>query len=215
MARARNKDVALAENKLVLTLLVWMKEIQRFWKMSDHTLVLECSATILTQLSTSPGNRRFAHCLRAFPRQHRQSWRCRKGEGWPTSKSPSTNLQSWRSACDNCLVIIQVQANNFSFFQVKHAKAHAQMLRQTISAIKTEVWDPSMKLWNCQAFEIHLLTLQALHFQCWSRFCRPTNISSYPFISNLIVERLWRTILVQPVPVSISIANLAMSEKRL
>ena len=31
----------------------------------------------------------------------------------------------------------------FLFFQVKHAKAHAQMLRQTISAIKTEVWDPS------------------------------------------------------------------------
>ena len=28
-----------------------------------------------------------------------------------------------------------------SRFQVKHAKAHAQMLRQTISAIKTEVWD--------------------------------------------------------------------------
>ena len=27
---------------------------------------------------------------------------------------------------------------------MKHAKAHAQMLRQTISAIKTEVWDPSL-----------------------------------------------------------------------
>ena len=35
---------------------------------------------------------------------------------------------------------------NYLFFQVKHAKAHAQMLRQTISAIKTEVWDPSLEL---------------------------------------------------------------------
>ena len=32
-----------------------------------------------------------------------------------------------------------------SRFQVKHAKAHAQMLRQTISAIKTEVWELRLK----------------------------------------------------------------------
>ena len=45
MARARNKDVAIAENKLVLKLM-----------------------TILTQFSTNPGNRRFAQCLRVAPK---------------------------------------------------------------------------------------------------------------------------------------------------
>ena len=108
-----------------------------------------------------------------------------------------------------CLWLLACQHSKYKtklfFFQVKHARAHAQMLRQTISAIKTEVWDPALEL---KALEIYLSALLALHLQSWPRFCGLTNISSYPFISNLIVDHLWRTIMVHPVPVSISIANL-------
>ena len=55
--------------------------------------------------------------------------------------------------------------------------------------------------------------LLALHLQSWPRFCWLTNISSYPLFSNLIVDRLWRTIMVHHhVPVSISIANLVIRD---
>ena len=143
MARARNKDVALAENKLVLKWYVWLK-----WNSKG----LE-NAICHTFLNYWPNFN-----------QPRQQEVCTMFEGLSKTAQAELEMQKGRrvthfqkslhelAELEVCLWQLACQLSsssstinlNFSIFQVKHAKAHAQMLRQTISAIKTEVWDPSL-----------------------------------------------------------------------
>ena len=52
--------------------------------------------------------------------------------------------------------------------EVKHAKAHAQMLRQTINAIKTEVWEELLALCIYENSEIVIWSDFYLYYRVMS-----------------------------------------------
>ena len=93
--------------------------------------------------------------------------------------------------------------NEPSLFQVKHAKAHAQMLRQTISAIKTEVWDwrmahatPQMS-WNANSDSSKSLfvnCLDCLQSESW-RFQRILWTYLYLWAFSTVIRKvmIWAT----------------------
>ena len=67
-----------------------------------------------------------------------RAWDAEGEEGHSLSKVPP---RTGRAGGLHEIKKLYVRYIELLLFQVKHAKAHAQMLRQTISAIKTEVWD--------------------------------------------------------------------------
>ena len=138
MARARNKDVAIAENKLVL---MWMKGSGK--RPFSLCTILEC-VTILAHFQATGGLHNVWGPL--------QDSTGRVGDAEREAGDPLPKVPPRTRRAGGLLVTIGLSAFKFKpkwwlfFLQVKHAKAHAQMLRQTISAIKTEVWDPSLEL---------------------------------------------------------------------
>lgn len=141
MARARNKDVAIAENKLVL---MWMKGSGK--RPFSLCTILEC-VTILTHFQPIQATGGLHNVWGPLQDSTGRVGDAEREAGDPLPKVPPRTRRA-----GGLLVTIGLSAFKFKpkwwpfFLQVKHAKAHAQMLRQTISAIKTEVWDPSLEL---------------------------------------------------------------------